>query len=123
MAATAEHVKIDTAKTSSPSQVVLVVAPSESAAKSIESYLRNAGHPLRCAWVTDLEDIENALRAGTPDLLICAEGSASAAVKDVIELGRRLMPDLPLVVLVERVQGNALHRHSATVRRDRLPVF
>ncbi|MFA5940257.1 MAG: EAL domain-containing protein [Sinimarinibacterium sp.] len=103
MAATAEHVKIDTAKTSAQSQVVLVVAPSESAAKSIESYLRNAGHPLRCAWVTDLEDVENALRAGTPDLLLCAEGSAGASVKDVIDLGRRLMPDLPLVALTPRI--------------------
>ncbi|MEQ1438683.1 EAL domain-containing protein [Fontimonas sp. SYSU GA230001] len=99
MAATAEHLKFDTARTGATSQVILLIAPSESTAKGIESYLRNAGHPIRCAWVTDMEDVENALRAGTPDLLICAETVAGVALKDVLELGRRLMPDLPVVVL------------------------
>lgn len=80
------------------SSVILMAAASESVGKRIESYLRNAGHALRCAWVTDLEDVESALRSGTPDVLICVEGTAMP-VKDVIELSRRLMPDLPVLVL------------------------
>lgn len=82
---------------------MLVVAQSESVGKRIESYLRNAGHPVRCAWVTDLEDVENALRGGTPDVLICADALPAAPVKDVIDLQRRLMPDLPVLVLSPQI--------------------
>ncbi len=85
------------------SSVILMAATSESVGKRIESYLRNAGHPMRCAWVTDMEDIDGALRSGTPDVLICADGIAAMPVKEVIELGRRLMPDLPILVLTAQI--------------------
>ncbi len=93
--------QLDPAETASAiqSSVVLVVAASESVAKRIESYLRNAGHPIRCVWLTDLEDADEALRGGAADLLICAENLSAAPVRDIIELGRRLSPDLPVLVL------------------------
>ncbi len=88
--------------TGMPSRVVLVVAESESIAKRIESYLRNAGHPIRCAWVTDLEDTEEALRGGAPDLLLCADNLPQAPLKDAVDLCRRLAPDLPVILLSTR---------------------
>ncbi|MFP5306078.1 MAG: EAL domain-containing protein [Gammaproteobacteria bacterium] len=103
MVATAESLNSEAARHAGPSHVILAIAQSESIAKHIESYLRNAGHPVRCAWVTDLEDVEAALRNGTPDLLICAENLEAVPLKDVIDLGRRLMPDLPLLALHPRV--------------------
>jgi multidomain signaling protein FimX len=104
MVATAQTMDQDPAPASvAASSVILVAAASESVGKRIESYLRNAGHPLRCAWVTDLEDIESALRGGTPDVLVCAEGNAAVPVKDVIDLARRLMPDLPVLVLSPQI--------------------
>lgn len=102
MVATAPKLQQDAASIQT-SSVALVVAKSESVGKRIESYLRNAGHPVRCVWVTDLEDIENALRAGTADVLICAEGLSTAPVKDTLDLSRRLMPDLPLLVLTPQI--------------------
>ncbi|SFF42850.1 PAS domain S-box-containing protein [Fontimonas thermophila] len=99
MVATAESIRKERAAHAAPSHIALVVAASESVAKRIESYLRNAGHPVRCPWATDLEDVEDALRGGTPDLLICAEGLQTAPIKDVIETVRRQMPDLPVLVL------------------------
>ncbi|MEC9363233.1 MAG: EAL domain-containing protein [Pseudomonadota bacterium] len=93
----------DVAASSAPSHVMLVVAESESVGKRIESYLRNAGHPVRCAWVTDLEDVENALRGGTPDVLVCVDALPAAPIKDVLDLQRRLMPDLPVLVLSPQI--------------------
>lgn len=82
--------------------VVLVVSDSENIAKLIESHVRNAGHPVRAAWVTDLEDITDALQRGTPDLLLCAAGLASAPLTDVIALCTRLSPDLPVLLLADQ---------------------
>lgn len=81
------------------SSVLLVVSDSENVAKRIESHLRNAGHPIRCAWVTDLEDLEDVLRRGAPDLLLCEQALSKAPLKNVVELAGRLCPDLPLVLL------------------------
>lgn len=81
------------------SSLIVVVAGSESVAKRIESYLRNAGHALRTAWVTDLEDVEETLRRGTPDLLICADALPAAPLPDVLDRCRRLAGDLPVLVL------------------------
>ena len=72
---------------------LLVLSSGEEIAKRIESHLRNAGRPVRCAWVTDLEDLEDAIRRGSPDLVLCQENQARAPVKDVLALCNRLMPD------------------------------
>ena len=61
--------------------VVLVVSETENVAKRIESHMRNAGHPVKTAWVTDLEDIEDALVRGAPDLLLCAENLEGAPLR------------------------------------------
>ena len=84
---------------SAQSAVVLVVSESENIAKRIESHMRNAGHAVRAAWVTDLEDIEDALRRGAPDLVVCEEGLKAAPLKDVVDLSTRLWPGLPVVLL------------------------
>src|SRR3546814_11583595 len=62
--------------------VVLVVTDSESITKRIESYLRNAGHPVRTAWVNDIEDVEEALRRGAPDLVLWARTEARRGGKE-----------------------------------------
>src|SRR3546814_12646217 len=82
--------------------VVLVVTDSESITKRIESYLRNAGHPVRTAWVNDIEDVEEALRRGAPDLVLCADNLPAAPPRDVIDLCGRLAADLPVVLLSPR---------------------
>lgn len=82
--------------------VILAVIDSESIAKRIESFMRNAGHPVRTAWVTDIEDVEEALRRGAPDLVLCVDTLASAPFADVISLCARLAPDLPVALLSPR---------------------
>lgn len=78
---------------------LVVLSPGEEVSKRIESHLRNAGHPVRCAWVTDLEDLEDALRRGAPDLVLCQEGQPRAEVKQVLSMCHRLQPDLPVLML------------------------
>ncbi|HSW14513.1 MAG TPA: EAL domain-containing protein [Solimonas sp.] len=99
------------------SSVVLVVSDSENIAKRIESHLRNAGHPVRCAWVADLEDLEDVLRRGAPDLLLCAEGLPKAPLKDVVEICARLCRDLPVLLLSPRYGAEeVLAAHAAGAR-------
>lgn len=79
--------------------VVLCVSESENTGKRIESHLRNAGHPVRVGWVTDLEDLQEALSRGAPDLLICSEALEEAPFNAVVELCGKLCPDMPVLLL------------------------
>lgn len=106
-----------TASAAAASHVVLVISDSENLARRIESYLRNAGHPVRCAWVADLEDLEDVLRRSAPDLLLCQGGLQKAPLKDVVELGNRICPDLPVLLLCERYGvEDRLTAHAAGAR-------
>ena len=99
------NVSADAAHSPSPpgvSATLLVIAPGEEVAKRVESHLRNAGHPVRVAWVTDLEDMEDAIRRSPPDLVLCQDGMAKVSVKDALALVRRLAPDMPMLILASK---------------------
>ncbi|MBI3171307.1 MAG: EAL domain-containing protein [Hydrocarboniphaga effusa] len=76
-----------------------MVSSGEEVAKRIESHLRNSGHPVRAAWVTDLEDMEDVIRRSPPDLVLCAGDVKNVSPRDALELCNRLAPDLPMLLL------------------------
>lgn len=84
------------------SATVLVLSAGEEVAKRVESHLRNAGHPVRAAWVTDLEDMEDAIRRGAPDLVLCQQDLPQASVKEALRLCHKFSPDLPVLLLASK---------------------
>ncbi|ROH90853.1 EAL domain-containing protein [Stagnimonas aquatica] len=79
--------------------LLLVAGPSEEVAKRIESFLRNAGHPLRCAWVDDASEVEDILRRSPPDLLLCDDSAGQAQCDRLLKTALELRPDLPVLIL------------------------
>lgn len=79
--------------------LLLVAGPSEEVAKRIESFLRNAGHPLRCAWVDDASEVEDILRRSPPDLLLCDDSAGQAQCDRLLKAALELRPDLPVLIL------------------------
>ena len=79
--------------------LLLLVGPSEETAKRIESFLRNAGHPLRCGWVDDLGEVSDILQRSPPDLVLCDEGTDAGASDKVLQLAAELRPDLPVLIV------------------------
>jgi PAS domain S-box-containing protein len=91
--------QLPSALLSEASGVLLVVTSAEEVAKRIESHLRNAGHPLRVAWITDLEDLQDVLQRNPPDLVLCDDNARRAEPEKVVELVHRLRPDVPVIVI------------------------
>lgn len=79
--------------------VLLVVGDSEETAKRIESFLRNAGHPLRCGWCHDLAEMEDVLQRAAPDLVLCDNTHHISDADVLIQRVRELKPDLPVLVI------------------------
>lgn len=79
--------------------LLLLLGPSEETAKRIESYLRNAGHPMRCGWVDDTAEAEDILRRSPPDLMLCDESQTPGSATAVLKLATELRPDLPVLTV------------------------
>ena len=79
--------------------VLLVVGDSEETAKRIESFLRNAGHPLRCGWCHDLAELEDVLLRAAADLVLCDNMHHITEAATLIARVRELKPDLPVLVI------------------------
>ncbi|MBL6751645.1 MAG: EAL domain-containing protein [Nevskia sp.] len=93
---------LPTALIGEASGIVLVVSGAEEVSKRIESHMRNAGHPLRAAWVNDLEDLEDVLRRNPPDVVLCEVSCGSAPPEKVVPLCAELRPDLPVLLIDEQ---------------------
>lgn len=98
--------------------VLLVVTQTEETAKRIESHLRNAGHPMRTAWVADLEELEDTLRRGAPDLLLSSAGLPDTPLREVIALCAEHAPDLPVLALAARLSPEDTVAALAAGARD-----
>jgi len=88
--------------------LLLVAGPSEEVAKRIESFLRNAGHPLRCAWVDDPGEAEDILRRSPPDLLLCDDAAGPAQTDRLLSAATELRPDLPVLILSREPKPSSL---------------
>lgn len=108
------------AKAGLTNTVIVVASDSENTAKRIESHMRNAGYPIRVAWVTALEEVEDALSDGTPDLLLCAQGLQHAPLPEVVDLCGKLSPDLPVLLLADHYSDNATLQALASGARDQV---
>jgi len=88
--------------------LLLLVGPSEESAKRIESFLRNAGHPLRCGWVDDLGEVADILQRSPPDLVLCDESVDAGTTDQVLRLRAELRPDLPVLIVGRSLQAEPL---------------
>lgn len=108
----------DAANPSGIAAVLLVLTPFEENAKRVESHLRNAGHKVRCLWISELVALEKELQRAVPDLLMAASGNPELELKLVIDTCRRFAPNLPVLGLAAELQGQIAVSAVAAGARD-----
>jgi len=93
--------KLIPAMTGDASGVLLVVSTTEETAKRVESYLRNAGHPLRCSWTNSTGEMEALLQRAMPDVLLCDDEHPVMQSDALIRRITEINPDLPVLLVGE----------------------
>ena len=83
---------------------LLLIGRAEESARSIESFLRNARHPLRCAWSNDPQELLDVLQRSPPDALLIDESHPVGDSATIIRQAHALRPELP-VLIVGAVRG------------------
>jgi PAS domain S-box-containing protein len=85
-----------------PTTLLLLLSSTQGLATEIESKLRNQGYPVRVAWASDLEDLEESVKRADPELLICRAGESEPQLTRVMSLLQSIAPDLPVVALADQ---------------------
>ena len=96
---------------------LIVYSRHQEAVEIINSTLRNAGHPVHCAWVRDLAAFGDALAQGKAQLIfVCLPDAEDAA--PVMELRDRQAAAMPVVLVRDTVSEDGLTRALELGARD-----
>ena len=96
---------------------LIVYSRHQEAVEIINSTLRNAGHPVHCAWVRDLAAFGDALAQGRAQLIfVCLPDAEDAA--PVMELRDRQAAAMPVVLVRDTVSEDGLTRALRARARD-----
>jgi multidomain signaling protein FimX len=66
-------------------------------AQRVESTLRNQGHPVRVAWMADIEELERSLQRQSPHVLLVDSALEASVLTAVIAHRDRWAPDTPII--------------------------
>jgi diguanylate cyclase (GGDEF)-like protein/PAS domain S-box-containing protein len=97
---------------------VLVVAPSQNDAETLNSTLRNAGHAVRPIWVASIDDAEKSLKQQKPDLILCSTSVPAAPFADVVRLRDMTLPNVPIIAIADSIKPIIVAEIINTGARD-----
>jgi diguanylate cyclase (GGDEF)-like protein/PAS domain S-box-containing protein len=97
---------------------VLVVAPSQNDAETLNSTLRNAGHAVRPIWVASNDDAEKSLRQQKPDLILCSTSVPNAPFADIVRLRDMTLPNVPIIAIADNIKPILVAEIINTGARD-----
>ncbi len=97
---------------------VLVVAPSQNDAETLNSTLRNAGHAVRPIWVASSDDAEKSLKQQKPDLILCSTSVPNAPFADIVRLRDMTLPNVPIIAIADNIKPILVAEIVNTGARD-----
>lgn len=77
--------------------MIWALSPSADVPQTVESTLRNQGHPVRVAWMADIEELERSLQRQSPHVLLVDSGLEGDVLATLIAHRDRWAPDTPIV--------------------------
>jgi diguanylate cyclase (GGDEF)-like protein/PAS domain S-box-containing protein len=80
---------------------LLILDPSQNDAESVVSLLRNAGRATRAHRITSEEDLEEALKTSTWDLLLARDVDQEFGPDNALTMIKRMDKDIPVILLTE----------------------
>lgn len=88
---------------------LVVLSRQQDPVEIINSALRNAGHPVHCAWIRDLADLGDALGQHSPQLIFMVLNDLEEA-RAALELRRRLATRVPTILVRDALTEQDLVR-------------
>jgi diguanylate cyclase (GGDEF)-like protein len=80
---------------------LIVVTARQDNVEAVNRVLREAGHPVRCHWVDELDRLPQNMADHQPQLLLLFLDSGSAMVREAAKIRQQANPMTPLVVITQ----------------------
>lgn len=87
---------------------MIVLSRHQDQVEAINKALRNAGHPVHPTWLPDARELGDALTQIAPELLIFFADEGIEGGDAVIELRNRFAPEVPVIVVRDRLDEAAI---------------
>lgn len=87
---------------------VVILSASQDDAERVNKSLRDAGHPARCTWHADFDELGNAIDALQPHLIVFFRDSMPVSTAQVAKMRRQHSCTAPLIVVSETADENAI---------------
>jgi hypothetical protein len=102
---------------------LIVISRSDDHATTINSILRDSGHPVHCLRVNDLATLGDQLKSAPPDMVLFFDGEADADFAAAVAAVALCTPPPPLLLVQGRVDepgiAAAMDKGARAVRGQR----
>ena len=87
---------------------MIIVTHSQDHVQAVNSTLRNAGHPVHCAWIPDIRDLGDALTQINPEMLLVFADKFDASLEAVMQIRHQFGPEVPALIVRDGVSEEVM---------------
>ncbi|MBX3703444.1 MAG: EAL domain-containing protein [Steroidobacteraceae bacterium] len=97
---------------------MIALTRSQDNVEAINKALRNAGHPVHVTWLPDARDLGDALTQASAEMLMLFADEAIVDLASAMDFRARFAPDVPVLVVRERLDEDAIAQALALGAQD-----
>jgi multidomain signaling protein FimX len=102
---------------------MIVLTRHQDNVEAINSTLRNAGLPVRCNWIRELNDLGEALAQINAHMLIAFVGQEPGDVAKVMAVSKQFGPDVPVLIARDQVDEETIASAMQQGARDAVTLM
>ena len=87
---------------------LIVIAGQQNKVEALNKSMRNAGHPVQCSWISDINELGDALDQINPELIVVFQDEVDKLIKAVIEIRDRFASRIPVIICSRTVDENGI---------------
>ncbi len=100
---------------------VIIIGQKQDQVEAVNSILRNAGHVVHCAWISDLNEFADALNQINPEIVLLFDQSDKRLAK-VIKVRNRFAPEVPVLVVRNKIDEAVIAKAMQAGAKDALSL-
>ncbi len=87
---------------------LIVIAARQEQVEALNKTIRDAGRPVQCSWISEINELGDGLDQINPDLIVVFQDEVDKLLKAIIEIRDRFASRIPVIVCSKSVDENMI---------------
>lgn len=87
---------------------LIVIAKLQDQVEALNQCMRNAGRPVQCSWISDVDELGDGLDQINPELIVVFQDEVDKLLQEIIRIRDRFASRIPVIVCAKSVDENAI---------------